>query len=356
MIDERFYSRTNITSLGDLLEISAVKNLVSQIDHLDNDALSQNIDSIEVLKDAGYGQLCFFDNPKYKKDFLATKAQFCIAHERFLEDALDRKKETLIIPSQDPYRLYAICAEHLYQDITVSYAEPADMYYEDIYGAKIHKNAVLEPDIKTGFGVVIEDGVHIGKHTVIKPNTVIGTGSHIGRNCFIDSHVTISHSLIGDHVSIFAGAKIGQDGFGFAMGKTHQKVPQLGRAIIQDYVRIGANSCVDRGAIKDTIIGEGTVIDNMVQIAHNVVMGIHCVIAGNTSIAGSVRFDDYVVCGGHTCIAGHIRIHTGARISGGAAVMRDVPAGKTVAGAPAQDIRKFFKNIAVVNKLAEQGE
>jgi UDP-3-O-[3-hydroxymyristoyl] glucosamine N-acyltransferase len=246
-----------------------------------------------------------------------------------------------------------VVAEVLYQDITVSAYETTE-YYQDKYGARIHKSASLEDGVQTAYGVVIEAGVCIGRDTIIKANSVIGVGSHVGRNCFIDSNVSISHSLIGDKVVLLAGAKIGQDGFGFAMGVTHQRVPQLGRVIIQDSVTIGANTCVDRGTIKDTIIGEGTCIDNLVQIAHNVVMGLHCVVAGNSAIAGSVTFEDYVVCGGHSCIAGHLTIGHQARISGGSAVMRDVAARQTVAGSPATDIKKFFRSVATIQKLANK--
>jgi UDP-3-O-[3-hydroxymyristoyl] glucosamine N-acyltransferase len=140
------------------------------------------------------------------------------------------------------------------------------------------------------------------------------------------------------------------------MGQTHKRVPQLGRVIIQDKVTIGANTCIDRGTIKDTIIGEGSCIDNMVQIAHNVVLGLHCIIAGNSSVAGSVVFEDYVVCGGHSCIAGHLTIHKNARISGGSAVMRDVPANQTVTGSPAVPIKEFFKTVAHTKKMAKLGD
>ncbi len=351
MIDEKFYTRTEIKTLGDLLDISVVKKLLADITHLTEDLKALSIASVAVLNEAGQGQLSFFDNIKYKDDFLKSKAQFCIAHERYITHA---PEGMIVIPSQDPYRLYAVCAEHLYTDMTVS-ASLASDYYQDAYGAKIHKNASLEENVQTAFGVVIEAGANIGRNTIIKANSVIGVGCHIGRNCFIDSNVSLSHSLIGDKVTIFAGAKIGQDGFGFAMGATHQKIPQLGRVIIQDNVRIGANSCIDRGAIKDTIIGEGTCIDNMVQVAHNVVIGGYCVIAGNSSIAGSVILKDYVICGGHSCIAGHLTIHTHARISGGSAVMRDVAAHETVAGSPAFEIKTFFKTVAVLKKMANKG-
>lgn len=351
MIDQRFYTRTSIHRFGDLLDILVIKTLITDTKHIASDDLDLIIDSVAVLNEAQQGQIAFFDNPKYKDDFQKSKAQFCIAHHRYVSDA---PCGMIVIPSNDPYRLYALCAAHLYKDITLSGSCASD-YYEDSYGAKIHKSASLEENVQTAFGVVIEAGVHIGRDTIIKPNSVIGVGCHIGRRCFIDSHVSVSHSLIGDKVVLLTGAKIGQDGFGFAMGITHQSVPQLGRVIIQDNVTIGANSCIDRGTIKDTIIGEGTCIDNMVQVAHNVVMGIHCIVAGNTSIAGSVTFEDYVICGGHSCIAGHLTIHTQARISGGAAVMRDVPSKQTVAGNPALEIKTFFKSIATLKKLVKKG-
>lgn len=358
MVDQRFFKRSSVKNLRDLLALSPVKELVSDISHLSDACLDISIESVAVLKEAQKGQITFFDNPKYKQDFVQSQAQFCIAHSRYLNNKTQKNDavaegDKIIIPSNDPYRLYAVVVGALYQDISILSHEKSE-YNTDKYGARVHKSACLEDNVQTAYGVVIEAGVHIGRDTLIKANSVIGAGCHIGRGCFIDANVSISHSLIGDKVTILAGASIGQDGFGFAMGATHQPVPQLGRVIIQDKVSIGANTCVDRGTIKDTIIGEGTCIDNMVQVAHNVVMGLHCVVAGNSSIAGSTVFEDYVVCGGHSCVAGHLKVHKHARISGGSAVMRDVPAHQTVAGSPAIEIKEFFKMVAFTKKLASR--
>jgi UDP-3-O-[3-hydroxymyristoyl] glucosamine N-acyltransferase len=306
--------------------------------------------SIETLNQAQNSDISFFDNSKYKDDFLTSQAGFCVARPVYVDIA---PATMCVIESHDPYRLYAIIATHFYKHHSLN-VSLKDSYYEDDYGAKIHKNAILEENVKTAFGVVIEAGCAIGRNTIIQANSFIGLGSHIGRNCVIESNVSVTHSLIGDNVHILAGAKIGQDGFGFAMGKTHQKVPQLGRVIIQDSVSIGANTCIDRGTINDTIIGQGTCIDNMVQVAHNVVIGLNCVIAGNTSIAGSVTFGNYVVCGGHACIAGHIKINDYARISGASAVMRDVDSNQTVAGYPAFESKEFFKSVATLKKLTNK--
>lgn len=349
MVDCKFYIRTPVKSLGQLLEIETIAQLVLPDYQFSEKVLNLEIQDLDVLKEASWGQITFFDNPKYKQDFFDSKAQFCITRPDFIDKA---PKNMIVIPSHDPYRLYAVVAEALYKTNHQKMAL-SDAYYQDPFGAMIHKEAHIEEGVQTSFGVVIHEGAHIGAFTKISANTVVGAGCHIGRYCEIESHVSIAYSLIGDYVHILTGAKIGQDGFGFAMGKTHQKVPQLGRVIIQDHVSLGANTCVDRGTIQDTIIGQGTRIDNMVQIAHNVTTGVNCVIAGNSSIAGSVTLGHYVICGGHTCIAGHLNIHDQARISGGAAVIRDVEAQQTVAGNPAFGIKSYFKSIAILKKLAK---
>ena len=145
-----------------------------------------------------------------------------------------------------------------------------------------------------------------------------------------------SHALVGDRVILHAGVRVGQDGFGFAMGaKGHLKVPQIGRVIIQDDVEIGANSCVDRGALKDTVIGEGTKIDNLVQIGHNVLMGRHCVIVGQVGISGSAELGDFVVMGGQSGLVGHIKVGSGAQIAGGSHPRTTSPPGARMGGTPA---------------------
>jgi UDP-3-O-[3-hydroxymyristoyl] glucosamine N-acyltransferase len=161
---------------------------------------------------------------------------------------------------------------------------------------------------------------------------------------------------VGDRVILHAGVRIGQDGFGFAMGSGgHIKVPQIGRVIIQDDVEIGANSTVDRGALKDTIIGEGTKIDNLVQIGHNVVIGRHCVIVGQVGIAGSAELGDHVVMGGQSGAVGHIKIGNGAQVAGGSHPKDDVAPGAIMAGTPARPLKQWAREIALLTRLATKG-
>ena len=167
----------------------------------------------------------------------------------------------------------------------------------------------------------------IGRGTRLAAGAVVGYRVTIGRDCYVGPLATVAHALIGDRVILHSGARIGQDGFGFAMsGRGHLKVPQIGRVVIQNDVEIGANTTIDRGALKDTVIGEGTKIDNLVQIGHNVVVGRHCVIVAHTGISGSTELGDFVVMGGQSGTVGHIKIGSGAQVAGAAHPTKDVRA------------------------------
>ncbi len=203
---------------------------------------------------------------------------------------------------------------------------------------------------------VIGPEAEIGAGSVICAGAIIGPGVRIGRNCAIGPCVSITHALVGNNVIIQAGARIGADGFGYQPSpKGHLKIPQIGRVVIQDDVEIGANTAIDRGALKDTVVGEGTKIDNLVQIAHNVVIGRHCIIVSQTGISGSTTLGDFVMLGGQVGVIGHVTIGTGAQIAASSNVSGDVPPGVRWGGSPAKPVRDWFREVTTLKRLAEAG-
>ena len=202
---------------------------------------------------------------------------------------------------------------------------------------------------------VVGPGAEIGAGTLIAAGAVIGPGVAIGRDCAIGAGATVTHALIGDRVIIHPGVRIGQDGFGFLPSpKGHQRIPQTRCVIIQDDVEIGANATIDRGSTRDTVIGEGTKIDNLVQIAHNVSIGRHCLIAGQTGISGSAEVGDFVMMGGQVGLADHVTVGAGAMLGAQSGYMSDVPAGARWIGSPAQPVRDFMKGVAVLRRLVRR--
>ena len=186
----------------------------------------------------------------------------------------------------------------------------------------------------------------------LAPHCIIGRGVAIGRRCKIGPHAVIGFAYLGDEVIIQPGVIIGASGFGFSSGPDgHRKIPQLGRVIVQDRVEIGANSTIDRGALGDTVIGEGTKIDNLVQIGHNSRIGRHCVIAGQVGISGSVVLGDFVAVGGKAGIADHVTIGDRARLAGLSGVAHDLEGARDYGGIPARPIREWHRQ----TRLSVQG-
>jgi UDP-3-O-[3-hydroxymyristoyl] glucosamine N-acyltransferase len=195
----------------------------------------------------------------------------------------------------------------------------------------------------------------LGARCRVGPNTAIGAAVELGDDCRIGANVTLSHCRIGARVVLHPGVRIGQAGFGFAPDPSGPvKIPQLGRVIVGDDVDIGANTTIDRGSGHDTVIGAGTMIDNLVQIGHNVAIGRGCILAGQVGVSGSTRLGDFVMAGGQVGFAGHLTIGSGARIAAKSGLMRDVAPGETVGGNPAVPMRLFMKQVALLQRLARK--
>lgn len=337
MVDTVFYNHSGAKKVEEVAKISHSTLLTEGKEN----ELIENVCSIES---AGDGDICFFYDKKNKAMAQNIKAKACITTTDlagYIPDGV------IVLISENP---------------KLSFIELVSAFYSEFQPmAKIEDSAFISQTARIGkncyigHNVVIEDDVVIGDNCVIDANAVIARGCQIGNNCRIGNNASIAYCLMGNDCYIYTGARIGQDGFGFSVVEgRHKRIPQIGRVIIGNDVEVGANSCIDRGALDDTIIGDGCRIDNLVQIAHNDKIGRCCILVAQTGIAGSCTFGDYVVCGGQTGFADHLNIGSGAQVGAQSGVMRDIEPGAIVMGTPTVPFKDFMRQVAFLQKNSKK--
>ncbi|HEX4180793.1 MAG TPA: UDP-3-O-(3-hydroxymyristoyl)glucosamine N-acyltransferase [Caulobacteraceae bacterium] len=332
MPDPRFFEDLGPVSLSELADLTGAA--------LADPSLGPTLIRLAAPLDrADEGAIGFFSDRRHQDALIATKASACFLRAEHVDLA---PAGCAALVTSTPQATWARAAGRLHRPWQASPDEPM-----------IHPSASLEEDVILSPGVVVGAHARIGRETRIGPNSVIGAGVALGRGCLIGANVTIGFALIGDRVRILAGAVIGEPGFGVAASqKGAIDIPQLGRVILQDGVTVGANSCIDRGAWDDTVVGENTKIDNLVQVAHNVRLGRSCVLAALSGISGSVTVGDGVQFGGRAGIADHVNIGDGARVAAAAGLMRDIPAGQSWGGFPAMPARQWMRQVAWLAKAS----
>lgn len=333
MVDTAFYDKKENVTLAQVAEVTA--SALQQ-----PEAGDKIISDIAPMGKADNTQICFFYDRKAKEKAVEMKALACVTTQDLAPFV---PENVIVLINENPKMAFIKLNEFMY-----ALRRPAagiDASAKIAASAKIGQNCFI------GANVVIGENVVIGDNCRIEPNAVIEQGCKIGNNTRIGAGANISYALIGNDCYIYSGARIGCDGFGFQLiNGQHHRIEQLGRVIIGNDVEIGANACVDRGALDDTVIGDGCRIDNLAQIAHNDKLGRGCVIVAQVGIAGSCTLGNYVVCGGQVGLADHLTIGDGVQIAAQSGVMRDIEAGSVMMGSPCVPFKDFMRQVAFLQK------
>jgi UDP-3-O-[3-hydroxymyristoyl] glucosamine N-acyltransferase len=304
---------------------------------------ARTVAGIATLDRGGPSDLVLLDRAGYSDQARSSAAGACLTDRR-LAKYVPAGAALLVV--EHPLQAFVRVARALFPDAL----RPSSLFSGEDAGPGVAAGAVMHPTARVESGVTVDPGAvvgagaEIGSGTVIGANAVVGANVRIGRDCAIGPNVSVAYALIGDRVTLHAGCVIGQEGlahgFGFATEPGgHRKIPQIGRVIIQDDVEIGAGTSIDRGGLGDTVVGEGTKIDNQVQVGQNVVIGRHCVLVAQVGIADGAVLEDYVMLAGQVGVADNLTIGEGARIGARSAVMSNIPAGQSWEGYPARRVR-----------------
>ncbi|RPH05992.1 MAG: UDP-3-O-(3-hydroxymyristoyl)glucosamine N-acyltransferase [Alphaproteobacteria bacterium TMED194] len=296
------------------------------------------IKKISSIESADTNSITFIDNKKYFKNLDSTKAGACIISDEGLSKYTSKGRLSFLV-SKNPY---------------LSYVKLLYIFYPD--AINLNKNKInVSKSSQISKNADLKDNVSIGDNTIINSFTSIGPNVYIGKNCFIGNNVSISNTYIGNNVIIQDGTIIGQDGFGYVNnGKKYIKVPQIGIVKINDDVEIGSNCAIDRGSLNYTEIKKGVKIDNLVHIAHNVVIGENTVIAGQTGIAGSSSIGKNVLMGGQVGVSGHLSINDNVQIGAQSGVTKNISKNSIVSGTPSVNLKTYLKQAVMLKQMVEK--
>ena len=315
-----FFKKKNNIYINDILLLLNLKKQKN----------NYKVNDIKTLESASNNDITFFHSAKYLGTVEKTKSKVMITNQKFI-NMIPNKITTIPV-----------------SDVLLSVAKITSLFYPNALDDNFDKTATKAiiknyPGVKFGKNILLGKNVRIGKNSTIGHNTIIEQNVLIGNNCNIGSNVIIRNTIIGNHTNILDGAVIGKKGFGFFPDKSKNiRYPHVGSVIIGHNVEIGCNNTIDRGSLSNTIIGDGTFIDNQVHIAHNVKIGKNCIIAGQVGFAGSSLIGNNVMIGGQAGISGHIKIGNNVKIGGGSGVVKNIPDNAKVMGYPAKDIKKFI--------------
>jgi UDP-3-O-[3-hydroxymyristoyl] glucosamine N-acyltransferase len=342
MVSCRFFSGNSGLTVAEIVSLTGAECG-------DATQLSRLITNVAPLDVAGPNDLAFIETNKYAEALTITRAGACLMLPRFEGFA---PVSLVSLLTKEPHRAFV----EVHRDLCPGSLRPTSVYECNgiAPGSTVHPSARLAAGVSVDPGAVIGPRAEIGAGSIICATAVIGPDVLIGRECTIGSGCSITHTLMGERVIIHPGCRIGQDGFGYLSGAPPRKVPQTGRVIIHDDVEIGAGTMIDRGGIRDTIIGEATKLDNLCQIGHNVTIGRNCIIAAQSGLSGSVTLDEFVVLGGRVAIAPHVTINRGGKVAGGSGVMTDVPAGQTWGGYPARPRMQWLRQLATLARVSKR--